>query len=222
DYGEDTVRFVRAVKEAQSLGFSLGEIEEYLRLSSREPDRASEAARMRLEGKLAEVDGQISSLRTTRAGLTRALYEVWDDVHRSTSTAAYLARRGATPTLRTDEPLHVTDGESVASTLRTTPLPGVVLSWDDVLHVGPLAFEPGECRSVRAAFLAEHGWGDRASIEVDLARRDELLDLAVNGANPVVLWFEHDLFDQLQLIQILARLDSAAHVELIQAGDYLG
>ena len=30
-YGEDAVRFVRAVKEAQAVGFTLTEIEEYLR-----------------------------------------------------------------------------------------------------------------------------------------------------------------------------------------------
>jgi DNA-binding transcriptional MerR regulator len=222
DYGEETVRFVCAVKEAQSLGFSLGEIEEYLRLSSRDPGRASEAARTRLEGKLSEVDGRISGLQTVRAGLTRALYEVWGEVGRSTSTAAYLARGGANPSLETGEPLHVTDGESVAGTLRTTHLPGVVLSWDDVLHVGPLAFDPEECRHVRAAFLAEHGWGARAAIEAELARRDELLDLAQEGSHPVVLWFEHDLFDQLQLLQVAARLSEHARVELIQSHDYLG
>src|SRR5262249_29713264 len=222
DYDEETVRFVSAVKEAQSLGFSLGEIEEYLRLSSREPGRASEAARTRLEGKLAGVDGQISSLQTMKAGLARALFEVWRDVHRSTSTAAYLARGGANPALGTGEPLHVTNGESVASTLRTTPLPGVVLSWDDVLHVGPLAFEPDEYRRVRAEFLAENGWGERAAIEVELERRDELLDVAADGSNPIVLWFEQDLVDQLQLLQVVARLSPNTQVELIQGHDHLG
>src|SRR5256885_12251309 len=38
------------------------------------------------------------------------------------------------------------------------------------------------------------------------------------------LWFEHDLFDQLQLAQILARLPSepAGTVELVETDDYLG
>ncbi len=93
------------------------------------------------------------------------------------------------------------NGESVAGTLRETSLAGVALSWDDVLHVGPLAFDPATSRRVRARFLAGHGWGDAAAIESGLERRDELLA----RADHVVIWVEHDLFDQLQLLQILAR-----------------
>src|ERR671933_1356058 len=50
EYGADTVRFVRAVKEAQSLGFSLAEIEEYLRLARRDPRTAAELSLERLAG----------------------------------------------------------------------------------------------------------------------------------------------------------------------------
>ncbi|HEX6700447.1 MAG TPA: DUF1835 domain-containing protein [Gaiellaceae bacterium] len=115
-------------------------------------------------------------------------------------------------------PLHVTNGESVASTLRTTSLDDVVLSWDDVLHAGPLAFDPAECRPLRARFLAGHGWGEEAAIQAELERRDELL----GRAGAVVLWFEHDLFDQLQLLQVLSQLGEATNVELVQADHYLG
>jgi hypothetical protein len=112
----------------------------------------------------------------------------------------------------------VTNGESAASTLRRTTVEGVVLSWDDVLHVGPLAFDPAESRRVRAGFLAEQGWGEAAGIESELERRDELLA----RAERVVLWFEPDLVDQLQLLQVLAQLPEEAQVELVQTGDYLG
>src|SRR5688500_1545106 len=37
DYGEEAVRFVRAVKDAQSVGLSLAETEEYVRLARRDP-----------------------------------------------------------------------------------------------------------------------------------------------------------------------------------------
>jgi len=87
-----------------------------------------------------------------------------------------------------------------------------------VLHVGPLAFDPAESRRVRSPFLAENGWGDERAIEADLERRDELLA----GAGHVVLWFEHDLFDQLQLLQVLAQVEPGTTVELVQADDYLG
>jgi hypothetical protein len=95
---------------------------------------------------------------------------------------ASLGRRGAT--------LHVTNGGSVASSLRATSLEGVVLSWDDVLHVGPLAFDPEESRTIRARFLSEHGWGAEDAIHTELTRRDDLL----GQAKRIVLWFEHDLW----------------------------
>jgi len=37
-----------------------------------------------------------------------------------------------------------------------------------------------------------------------------------------VIWVEHDLFDQLQLLQILAQVDDETDVELVQADDFLG
>lgn len=215
DYGNDTVRFVRAVKEAQTLGFSLTEIEEYMSLTRRSPARASEEERKHLTGKLEEIDTKIAALRTMRAGVQRAIDERWDSLDHSTSTAAYIAREGRHPKLGL---LCVTNGESAASTLRRTALDAVVLSWDDVLHVGPLAFDQAESRRIRAAFLAEHGWGDAAAIEAELERRDELL----SRAGHVVLWFEHDVVDQLQLLQSLSQLPPSARVELIQADDYLG
>jgi hypothetical protein len=116
------------------------------------------------------------------------------------------------------EPLHVTNGDSAASTLRETGLEGVVLSWDDVLHVGPLAFAPAESRKLRSRFLSDHGWGEAAAIEADLERRDELLE----QADRIVLWFEHDLFDQLQLLQVLAQVRDGTEVEVVQADEYLG
>jgi DNA-binding transcriptional MerR regulator len=215
DYGEDTVRFVRAVKEAQTLGFSLSEIEEYMNLTRRAPSRAPEEARERLTGKLEEIDRKLAVLRRMRAGVERALYERWSSVDSSTSTAAYLARAGREPV---GEPLHVTNGQSAASTLRETGLEGVVLSWDDVLHVGPLAFDPAESRRVRSRFLAEQGWGDASAVEAELERRDELLA----RAERVVLWFEHDVVDQLQLLQILSQLGADTEVELVQTDRYLG
>jgi DNA-binding transcriptional MerR regulator len=224
EYGDDAVRFVRAVKEAQSLGFSLSEIEDYLRQARRAPGSASDEMRARITAKIHELDAKIDELRTRRAGLTRALDETWESLDRSTANAAYLARGGRDPVLRPGDALHVTNGESVAGTLRETALGGVALSWDDVLHVGPLAFDPAESNRVRAAFLAGHGWGDANAIERDLARRDALLDRAVREGHPIVLWFEHDLFDQLQLLQILSAIEAprTAQVALIQSEDYLG
>jgi DNA-binding transcriptional MerR regulator len=218
DYDEDAVRFVRAVKEAQTLGFSLSEIAEYATLTRRAPRHASEAVRTRLVGKLGQIDEKTAALQRMRAGILRALDERWQSVERSTSNAAYLARAGRDPILRPGEPLHVTNGESAASTMRESALEGVVLSWDDVLHVGPLAGDAAESRRLRAAFLAETGWGEADAIETDLQRRDDLLA----RADRVALWFEHDLVDQLQLLQVLSQLPATTAVELVQTDEHLG
>ncbi len=225
EYTNDTVRFVSAVKEAQSLGFSLREIEDVVRAARRDPGGAPEAIRRRLEEKLVDVDAEIADLHRTRAGLERALDEVWTSVQHGTSPPAYLIRGGRHPQLADGQALHVTDGESVASTLRRTTLGGAVLAWQDALHEGPLVRVPAEeLRALRAGFLAECGWGTASAIAEEMRRRDELLTHALAGAHPVVLWFEHDLFDQLQLLQILAAtpVDTPGPVELIQADRHLG
>jgi hypothetical protein len=123
--------------------------------------------------------------------------------------------------------LHVTNGASAAGTLRETTLAGSVLAWDDVLHEGPLAaVPPAELRALRAGFLAERGWGRRETIARELEWRDGVLDEAVARRRPVVLWFEHDLYDQLQLLQILAAIAATgveeARVELLVVGEVPG
>ena len=101
--------------------------------------------------------------------------------------------------------LHVTNGESVSSTLQRTSLGGAVLSWEDALHEGPVPEQPrAALLRTRAGFLSECGWGTRSAILSSLELRDRQLREAFDGGVPVVLWFEHDLYDQLQLLDVLA------------------
>jgi Domain of unknown function (DUF1835) len=101
--------------------------------------------------------------------------------------------------------LHVTNGTAAARDLKT--LGEEVLTWDDVLHEGPLPSEPPDrLRETRARFLADSGLApDLTEARARLAARDARLD-AVDFSTKLVLWFEDDLHDQLQLIQILDRL----------------
>ena len=120
--------------------------------------------------------------------------------------------------------LHVTNGESAGNTLRQTSLGGAVLPWQDVLHEGPVpAGTRRELLSARAAFLSGCGWGSRRGIAASLARRDRTLIEALRDQQHVVLWFEHDLYDQLQLLDILgvaATADGA--LELVVVGSFPG
>jgi len=101
--------------------------------------------------------------------------------------------------------LHVTNGDSAGDVIERSRFEGRVLSWQDVPHEGPLL--PGTRRDflhARAAFLAEEGWQDAATIRRALEGRDRKLLEALREGREAVLWFEHDLLDQLQLIEILS------------------
>src|SRR5262245_31440649 len=114
--------------------------------------------------------------------------------------------------------LHVTNGTSVS--LHETGLGGEVLAWVDVLHEGPVpgGITDDELRRVRSIFL-DSEWPGQRSAANDLAKRDR----ALIEHDEVVLWFEHDLYDQLQLIQILDRMrNSRARLSLICIERYLG
>jgi hypothetical protein len=121
-------------------------------------------------------------------------------------------------------PLHVTNGDSAGDTLRRTALGGAVLPWQDALHDGPVPALPRrELLRARARFLAGCGWGSRQALLSSLERRDgQLLD-ALRDDTHVVLWFEHDLYDQLQLLDVLTLAHAAeAAPELIVIGSFPG
>jgi len=81
---------------------------------------------------------------------------------------------------------------------------GEFLPWRDVLHNGPvpdhLCLEA--LSKIRSSFIIDCGWGNADDIRKDFVKRDNTLKSFQNYSK-VILWFEHDLYDQLQLIQIL-------------------
>ena len=107
--------------------------------------------------------------------------------------------------------LHVTNGDSAGEELGRAGLPGTVLAWRDVLHEGPVpaGLDAAALRAVRARYLADMGWARFDEALADFAARDATLASAASE-DEVVLWFEHDLYDQLQLIQILDALADPA------------
>jgi hypothetical protein len=107
--------------------------------------------------------------------------------------------------------LHITNGESVINSFAAARIEGQYLSWLDVLHEGPVPDLPHDALSdVRARAISDLGWSDVAEARRAFAERDDAL-AALSGhrhdrnhdGEETVLWFEHDLFDQLQLIQVL-------------------
>lgn len=100
--------------------------------------------------------------------------------------------------------LHITNGDSAGQTIGASGLPGAWLAWKDVLHEGPVpaGLPLADLTAERARFIASQGWGEAAAVAADFAARDAALT-NVAAQDEVVLWFEHDLYDQLQLIQLL-------------------
>ena len=221
-YDEETVRFLVAIKEAQAVGFTLAEIAEYLR-AARRSTGASEALRVRMAAKIDQIDARIAALRRMRDELARVVGCACTSLDHCTCGAAYLVRRGGAPTERPPL-LHIANGESAGNTLRQTALGGAVLPWQDALHAGPVpALARQELLRTRARFLADCGWGRRQALLSSFERRDRQLLEALRDGLKVVLWFEHDLYDQLQLLEVLALADTEETApELIVVGSFPG
>jgi hypothetical protein len=115
--------------------------------------------------------------------------------------------------------LHITNGDAAGGEIERAGLPGTVLPWRDVLPEGPVptGLDAADLRVARARYLASMGWAEYDATLADFAARDAALAGAATQ-DEVVLWFEHDLYDQLQLIQIFDALaDPAARPPLLTA-----
>jgi len=122
--------------------------------------------------------------------------------------------------------LIVTNGDSAGELLRRSLQGTEVLPWRDVLHEGPVPLTETreELSAVRVAFLAEAGAADPKVLENDFEARYRGLSISTNF-DRVILWFEHDLYDQLQLLQVLDWFaDHPREPEtllMVQADDYI-
>lgn len=105
--------------------------------------------------------------------------------------------------------------------IRETTREKDILPWKDILHEGPapagLSLE--KMSDVRARFLAGCGWGTYKEIRREFGFRDS----AILSEPEITLWFQHDLGDQLKLIQILSALAPRnLDVQLVCTGQYMG
>jgi hypothetical protein len=120
--------------------------------------------------------------------------------------------------------LHITNGDCAVAVLSQV-VSGSILPWRDVLHEGPVrqGLSLEELSRERAAFIASAGWGAAAKIREDFESRDAAFRSA-GEHDEIVLWFEHDLYDQLQLIQVLDGLSElrGPPISLVCEAEYLG
>jgi hypothetical protein len=122
--------------------------------------------------------------------------------------------------------LHVANGHCTTRLIDEAGIPGTLSIWADVLHEGPVpaALSDDELLILRAGFLAEtpeavaQTIADLTTWRTAIARQESYEEL--------VLWYEHDLFDQLNLIQVLDwirhQLPAAKPVSLVCIGSFPG
>jgi len=123
--------------------------------------------------------------------------------------------------------LHLLNGRSTEETFRQTSVPGDYFSFRDALISGPVLPDlvAEEWRRLRAAHLAQ-SYGVRIDeCERDLLRQSEVLNSSLDH-DEVVLWFEHDLFCQLNLLYLLHWFSNAdlgaTSLSLINIGNFPG
>src|ERR1700752_887287 len=123
--------------------------------------------------------------------------------------------------------LHVANGSSLTHTLSAAGVPGLRSIWADPLHDGPVpaGLTDEALLDVRRRFLAgPPGSGSDDPVN-DLRLWRRIIE-EHDGYDELVLWFEHDLFDQLNLIQVLSwihhRVPSSKVVSLVCIGSFPG
>jgi hypothetical protein len=111
--------------------------------------------------------------------------------------------------------LHVASGTSTTAIIHEAGSPGSTSIWADPLHEGPV---PGDLTDeqlldVRARHLARNAEVgiDPAETIAELRRWRQVIDDDASY-DELVLWYEHDLFDQLNLVQLLSRIGQASRI----------
>jgi RNA polymerase sigma factor (sigma-70 family) len=124
--------------------------------------------------------------------------------------------------------LHVLNGDSTREIMERSDIPGTYTVWADVLHEGPIPgdLDDEQFREVRLRYLsAMDRWVASDEGRAQYRAWDERLG-SFGDYDEVVLWFEHDLFDQLILIRHLdwfARRDlGRTRLSLICVGEFPG
>ena len=123
--------------------------------------------------------------------------------------------------------LHIANGSATTNLIEAARIPGRSSVWADVLYDGPVPGDVSDAELLRVRARHLSGLADAEYLdEVNGLQhwRDEIDD--VSSYDELVLWYEHDLFDQLNLLQLLSwlkgRLAASKTVSLIETGTFPG
>jgi hypothetical protein len=108
--------------------------------------------------------------------------------------------------------LHIRCGSDIRLKLRQAGFQGAFLEVSDPLCQGPVPRD-GDLLAARAGFLVAAFGMKPADATARLAAEYAALAHAAEQADRIVLWFEHDSYDQLLLARVLASLAGQRRVE---------
>ena len=123
--------------------------------------------------------------------------------------------------------LHIVNGDSTAGILKQSDVKGECLSWRETLVEGPApqGLSDEDWHTLRAGFLADAYELELKECERELAAQHEAL-LRFSDHEEVVLWFEHDLFCQINMVYLLSWFSrqplSNTRLSLICIGEFPG
>ena len=125
--------------------------------------------------------------------------------------------------------LHVANGTSTTRTIQAAGIPGARSIWADSLYDGPVpgGISDRELLNLRRQYLAGPEGNDPVALDPVNDMREWRATIERHESyDELVLWFEHDLFDQLNLIQLLTwireYLPASKLVSLISVDSFPG
>ncbi|GLX70633.1 DUF1835 domain-containing protein [Paenibacillus glycanilyticus] len=122
--------------------------------------------------------------------------------------------------------LHIVNGDSVAHTLQQGIVQGDILVWRELYPHGPNSLESTRGnRFARAQYLEQTLGIPHAEFVRNSKAQKKLLE-DFHSYEEIVLWFEHDLFDQTMLAYLLHWFSgqslSNTKLSLLEIGDFPG
>jgi hypothetical protein len=133
--------------------------------------------------------------------------------------------------------LHVANGTCTTRLIKAAGIPGALSIWADPLHEGPVpaGLTDAKLLEVRARYLGQattpatyiaQAESDASADATDDLREWRAVIRAHESYGELLLWFEHDLFDQLNLIQLLTwireHVPASKPVTLVCIGSFPG
>lgn len=99
---------------------------------------------------------------------------------------------------------HIRCGSDIRESLGRAGIPGDFIEWSDPLCRGPVpsGMDRTALRRMRAEWIAKH-WGQDFQKSLSVLEAQDAALQSLDSYDRVILWFEHDLYDQATLMGLL-------------------